>query len=55
MKDLLEFIVNHGPIVVAIASLIAAATPTPRDDGWIRTLYKILDLLAVNVGKAKQT
>tara|TARA_R100001163_G_C4976150_1_gene134148 strand:+ start:134 stop:298 length:165 start_codon:yes stop_codon:yes gene_type:complete len=39
--------------VVTVASLIAASTPTPIDDGWIKKLYGYLDLLALNIGKAK--
>ena len=39
--------------IVAIASAVAAMTPTPKDDGWVKRLYKLLDLLAFNVGKAK--
>ena len=39
--------------VVTVASLVAASTPTPIDDGWIKKLYGYLDLLALNVGKAK--
>jgi hypothetical protein len=40
--------------VVAIASAVAAMTPTPKDDGIVKKLYKIVDLLALNVGKAKE-
>ena len=39
--------------VVAIASAVSAMTPTPKDDGIVKKLYKIVDLLALNVGKAK--
>jgi hypothetical protein len=39
--------------VVALASAIAALTPTPKDDGWVKKIYKVVDLLALNVGKAK--
>ena len=39
--------------VVAIASAVSAMTPTPKDDGIVKKLYKVLDLLALNVGKAK--
>lgn len=39
--------------VIATASAVAALTPTPKDDGWVKKLYKLLDLLALNVGKAK--
>ena len=40
--------------VISVASIIAAITPTPKDDVWIGKLYKLIDLLAVNIGKAKQ-
>jgi|TARA_R110000787_G_scaffold103532_1_gene210154 hypothetical protein len=39
--------------IVAGASAIAALTPTPSDDGWVAKLYKVVDWLALNVGKAK--
>ena len=39
--------------IVTVASLIAASTPTPKDDEWIGKLYKFIDLLAMNIGKAK--
>jgi hypothetical protein len=42
-------------IIVTISSIIAAMTPTPKDDVWIAKLYKLIDLFALNVGKAKQT
>ncbi len=38
---------------VALASAVAALTETPKDDGIVKKLYKIIDLLAINVGKAK--
>ena len=41
-------------MVVTVASLIAASTPTPKDDVWIGKLYKLVDLLALNIGKAKE-
>ena len=47
---------------IAAASAIAALTPTPKDDQfvdgakrWVSKAYRILDLLALNVGTAKQT
>jgi hypothetical protein len=39
--------------IVTIASIVAASTPTPKDDIWIGKLYKFIDLLALNIGKAK--
>jgi len=53
----MEMIVNALSwitIVVTVASLIAASTPTPKDDVWIGKLYKFIDLLALNIGKAKE-
>ena len=41
------------PWIVAGASLIAALTPTPIDDGLVKKSYKVLDWFAFNVGKAK--
>ena len=40
--------------IVTVASIVAASTPTPKDDEWIGKLYKLIDLLAVNIGKAKE-
>jgi hypothetical protein len=39
--------------IVFVASAIAAITPTPKDDKWIGKLYKIIDVCALNIGKAK--
>ena len=53
----MEMIVNiviYITIIVTVASLIAASTPTPKDDVWIGNLYKFVDLLALNIGKAKE-
>jgi len=53
----MEMIANIIAICMAIvtgASIIAAVTKTPKDDVWIGKLYKMIDLLAINVGKAKE-
>ena len=50
MIDLIMWITT----IIAVASLIAASTPTPKDDKWIGKFYKFIDLLALNIGKAKQ-
>ena len=39
--------------IVFIAAAIAAITSTPKDDKWIGKLYKIVDVCALNIGKAK--
>ena len=49
---------NYGELVLAIVGLcaaVAALLPAPKDtDGkWYRGLYKVLNLLAVNFGHAR--
>lgn len=39
--------------VISAASAVTALTPTSRDDQWIGRLYRILEVLALNIGKAK--
>lgn len=39
--------------VVIVASVITALTPTPRDDAILGKLYRIIEALALVVGKAK--
>ena len=51
--DIME-IVGYVTMIVTVASLVAASTPTPKDDVWIGKLYKMIDLLAINVGKSKE-
>ena len=42
-----------APMVVTVCSIIAAVTPTPKDDQWISKLYQFIDIMALNIGKAK--
>jgi hypothetical protein len=60
MQDLIAFVMSNkeGLLLVAtstvtLASALAAVTPTPKDDKISKWLYKIVDLIALNVGKAK--
>jgi hypothetical protein len=39
--------------VVTLASTIAAVTPTPKKGTVLSKAYKIIDILALNIGKAK--
>ena len=39
--------------LVAAASAITALTPTPRDDEIVGKLYRIVEVLALNIGHAK--
>ena len=41
--------------IIAVASAIAALTPTPKDDTFIGKAYKVIDWLALNVFKAKDS
>jgi len=42
-----------APMVVTVCSIIAAVTPTPQDDAWLAKLYRFIDIMALNIGKAK--
>ena len=48
-----EAIVNIATSVVAAAAPIAALTPGEADNRIVSTVRKIVDLLALNVGNAK--
>jgi|TARA_R100001198_G_C5036437_1_gene99434 hypothetical protein len=41
--------------IVCIASIVCSLTDTPKDDALIGRLYKILEIAALNIGKAKQS
>ena len=60
MKEIITYLVSNAndillalSAIVAAASAIAALTPTPTDDSLVAKAYKIVDWLALNVGKAK--
>ena len=60
MTDIIQWISSHmGEMIailtgaVTVASAVAALTPTPKDDNIVGKAYKIVDWLALNVGKAK--
>ena len=56
MLDFLEWVIRWIQVIpwlVMGASVIAALTPTPIDDGIVKKLYKVIDWFAINVGKAK--
>jgi hypothetical protein len=40
--------------VIAAASAICALTPTPADDKIVGKVYKLIEWVALNFGKAKQ-
>ena len=45
---------NLATALVAFCSAICALTPTPKDDAIIAKVYKLLELFALNIGKAKE-
>jgi len=60
MKEIITYLISNADnllavatAIVAAASAIAAITPTPKDDAFAAKAYKVLDWLALNVGKAK--
>jgi hypothetical protein len=48
-NDLLNIITA----VVALASAVAAVTPTPAPGTFLAKLYALIDFAALNIGKAK--
>ena len=53
MFDMILQIVSVITSIVCAASFIAAVTPTPKDDALLGKLYKGIEILALNIGKAK--
>jgi len=40
---------------VTISSAICAVTPTPKDDAFLgKYVYPVIELVALNIGKAKE-
>jgi hypothetical protein len=60
MIQLITWVTSHSDQIIGAltsivtgASALAALTPTPKDDSFVGKLYKVIDFLALNVGKAK--
>ncbi|MBF0192090.1 MAG: hypothetical protein HQL99_13265 [Magnetococcales bacterium] len=51
--NLIDSVVEYAPIVITAASAVAATTPTPRQGSLLWWVYRTVDFLALNVGKAK--
>ena len=52
----MDFVFNIISVVTGIvcaASILCSLTPTPKDDALIGRLYKIVEIAALNIGKAK--
>ena len=58
MDIVLEFLKTQSwfgilTAVIALASAIAAVTPTPAPGTALAKVYSVIDFLALNIGKAK--
>ena len=62
MQEILDFLFNQfgdNPwfilvtSLVTLASAVAAVTPTPKKGSFLSKVYKVIDILAFNIGKAK--
>ena len=58
MNTILELITGNDVLnvitaIIALASAIAAATPTPAPGTFLAKLYALIDFAALNIGKAK--
>jgi hypothetical protein len=49
----MDTVISYLTAIISAASIIAAVTPTPKDDSIVAKIYRLIDLLAVNIGKAK--
>ncbi len=58
MDMILEFISDKPwfglvAAIIAAAAAFCAATPTPKEGTWVSKVYKAIEFLALNIGKAK--
>lgn len=59
--DILAQLIPHSnwfavvTALVTLASAIVAATPTPAPGTFLAKVYKIIEILALNIGKSKDT
>ena len=51
----IEIVVSTLTGIIAIASIFIAGTPTPNPDSALGKIYKVVELLSLTVGKAKET
>jgi len=53
MFDFLAEMVGIVAGVVCAASFVASITPTPKDDELLGKFYRVIEIMALNIGKAK--
>ena len=59
MQDIIQSLISNPwfnvvTAFIALASAVAAVTPTPKQGSLLAQVYKIIDFAAINIGKAKQ-
>ena len=55
--DFVTTLTKYVEILLAVhaaASMITALTPTPKDDDFLGKIYKVIETLALVVGRAKE-
>lgn len=55
--EFLTSLTQYVEILLAIhaaASMITALTPTPKDDDFLGKVYKVIETMALVVGRAKE-
>lgn len=52
--ELLEALKTWIPIVITVASAFVAATKTPKDNKVWKFIYTFIEILALNIGRAKE-
>lgn len=60
MSDIITSLLGNDYVaivtaVIALCSAIAAVTPTPKEGTVLSKIYKVIDFLALNIGKSKET
>lgn len=53
LLDKIPDVIEIGSLVISLAAGISALTPTPKDDGIVMAVRKVIDVLGLNVGAAK--
>jgi len=59
MEFIIQFVQDQpwfgvAAAAVLLASSIAALTPTPKEGTFLSKAYKVIEMLALNIGKAKE-
>lgn len=52
--DKLSHYIEIALAVHAAASILCALTSSPKDDAFLRKIYKVLEFAALNIGRAKE-